>query len=1088
MFIARRLDAVKFPMASRPSECTRVELPFIEQLKKMGWQHVEGDIDVPGLSPTGRQSFREVLLVDRLKAALRRINLNEQGREWLDESRLNRMISALERLGSVKLMEANRAAHELLLRGIPVEPENGSRDVTARFIDFEHLERNDFLAVNQFRVDPPGAQGGRDFIVPDIVLFVNGIPLVVVECKAPDITNPMEEAIDQLLRYSNQREHVETDEGAERLFYYNLFMVGTHFYQARAGTVGAGFDDFLEWKDTAPVPMDKVRAELGKDTLSSQEKLVAGMLRPAHLLDILRNFTVFTQVSGKTRKVVTRYQQFRAVHRAIARLQTGKTRREHGDTDQRGGIIWHTQGSGKSLTMVFLVRKMRTLPKLRRFKVVMVTDRTDLEEQLSDTATLSDETVRQATSTRKLQELLREDGPDLVFCLIQKYRQRDELARGRQRSEILPVLNESDEILVLVDEAHRSHASELHANLCRALPNSAQIGFTGTPILRDQKRDTRRIFGDFIDQYKLRQSEEDGSTVPILYEGRTADAAVRDGRTLDALFEDMFKDRSKKELAAIQARYATTGAVLEAERMIEQKAEDMFRHYVRNCLPNEMKAQVVAVSRRAAIRYRTALEAARDRLVREIEALDPALLNLSPEALDRRNAKTQFLVHARAQLDLLRRLEFAAVISGDHNDDPAWREWTDSAKQKSRIANFKKPLVHKDPRKASPLAFLVVKSMLLVGFDAPVEQAMYLDRPMRGHELLQAIARVNRRYARKKAGIVVDYVGVTRHLNEALAVYDAEDVEGVLVNLKDELSRLADRRRLVLAVFTSRGIPSIADDSACIELLKDTRVRAEFVGKLRQFLDSVDTVMPRPEVLDYVADARQLGYIAKAAANRYRDQSLNIAGLGHKVRRLLDNFIVSKGIDPKIPPVHVLAPAFDSVVDGHVSPRAKASEMEHALRYHITIHLNEDPVYYRKLSEKLEEILKAFKDNWEQLVIELRGIVTEVRTSSASQFAGLDGRTQAPFYRVFEDALPERQTVGGVGQAEIAELTVEMVGHIRREVALVDFWRRADAQERLRSWIVQFLDDHDLVPFERLQPTADQIMELAKALHTRLVG
>jgi len=1072
-------------MSDPPSERTRVELPFIEQLKGMGWQHVAGDIDVPGLSPTGRESFREVLLVDRLKAALRRINLNEQGREWLDDSRLNRMVGALERLGSVKLMEANKAAHELLLKGIPVEPEDGSRDVTARFIDFEHPERNDFLAVNQFRVDPAWAHGGRDFIVPDIVLFVNGIPLVVVECKAPDITNPMEEAIDQLLRYSNQREHVEEDEGAEQLFHYNLFMVGTYFYEARAGTVGASFDDFMEWKDTAPVPMDMVRAELDKDTLASQEKLVAGMLRPAHLLDILRNFTVFAQESGKTRKVVTRYQQFRAVHKAIARLRTGKTRREHGDTDQRGGIIWHTQGSGKSLTMVFLVRKMRTLPELRRFKVVIVTDRTDLEEQLSGTASLSAETVRRATSTKRLQALLREDGPDLVFALIQKYRQRDELGRGRQRPEIFPVLNESDEILVLVDEAHRSHASELHANLCRGLPNCAQIGFTGTPILRDQKRDTRRIFGDFIDQYKLRQSEEDGSTVPILYEGRTADAAVKDGRTLDALFEDMFKDRSAKELAAIQARYATTGAVLEAERMIEQKADDMLRHYVRNCLPNEMKAQVVAVSRLAAIRYRAALEAARDLLVKEIEALDPALLN--PEALDRRDAKTQFLVHAHEQLDLLRRLEFAAVISGHHNDDPAWREWTDSTKQKSRIANFKKPLVHKDPRKAHPLAFLVVKSMLLVGFDAPVEQVMYLDRPMRGHELLQAIARVNRRYPRKKAGIVVDYVGVTGHLSEALAVYDAEDIEGVLVNFKDELPRLDDRHKRVLAVFTSRGIPNITDDSACIELLKDTRVRAEFVVKLRQFLDSVDTVMPRPEVLEFVADARQLGYIAKAAANRYRDSSLNIAGLGHKVRKLLDDFIVSKGVDPKVPPVHVLAPEFDTVVERHVSSRAKASEMEHALRYHITVHLNEDPVYYRKLSEKLEEILKAFKDNWEQLVIELRGLVTEVRTGSASQFAGLDGRTQAPFYRVLEDVMPAQKTAGAVGQAEIAELTVKMVDHIRHEVALVDFWRRPDAQERLRSWVVQFLDDHELVPFDKLQPTADQIMELAKALHTRLV-
>jgi type I restriction enzyme R subunit len=1072
-------------IATRPSEYSRVELPFIEQLRGMDWQHVEGDTDVPGLSPTGRESFRDVLLVDRLKAALKRINLDESGREWLDESRLTRAVSALERLGPTKLMEANRAATELLLKGITMEPEEGDRDVVVHYIDFEHPERNEFLAVNQFRVDPPWALG-RDFIVPDIVLFVNGIPLVVVECKAPDITNPMEEGITQLLRYSNQREEVEQDEGAEKLFHYNQFTVSTYFNKARAGTISAQYEHYKEWKDTAPVPMPEVAAALGREKLHSQEKLVAGMLRPEHLLDIVRNFSIYKQESGKTIKVVARYQQYRAVHKAIVKLSTGKTRLQHGETDQRGGIVWHTQGSGKSLTMVFLVRKMRTLPKLRRFKVVAVTDRKDLEDQLSATAELTGETVRKPKSSRKLKEALREKGSDFVFALIQKYRERD-WSRARQRTvEVFPELNDSEEILVLVDEAHRSHASALHANLLKALPNSVQLGFTGTPIMTDAKRDTRKIFGDFIDRYRLRESEEDESTVPILYEGRTADAAVKDGRTLDKLFEDMFKDRSKEELAAIQARYATTGAVLEAEKMIQEKAEDMLRHYVDNALPNEMKAQVVAVSRLAAVRYQKELAAARDRLVAKLEALDPALLRLSSAVLARRTPETRFLVRAYAQLHLLRRIEFAAIISGKQNDDPAKSEWTDPAQQKSRIARFKKPLVHSDERKADPLSMLVVQSMLLVGFDAPVEQVLYLDRSMRGHELLQAIARVNRPYKKKVHGIVVDYVGVTRHLSEALAVYDADDIEGVMVSLKEELPRLDDRHKRVLAVFHSRGIPDIGDDVACVDLLRDEKVRAEFVTRLRQFFDSIDTVMPRPEVLPYLADARQLGYIAKSAANLYRDHSLNIIGVGNKVRRLIDEFIVSKGVDPKIPPVLVLDPKFDEVVEQHVSPRAKASEMEHALRHHITVHLNEDPVYFRKLSEKLEEILRSFKDNWEQLVLELRALIGEARVEIGPQPGGLDDKTETPFYRILDDIAPEPGQAGSVARGEIAELTTTMVEHIRAELRLVDFWRRPEAQNQLRAWIVQFLDDHDLVSFADQQRVADQVMELAKALHTRL--
>ncbi len=1072
-------------MTTRPSEYTRVELPFIEQLKKMGWQHIEGDTAVPGLSPTGRRSFREVLLADRLKAALRRINLDDNGQEWLDEARIDRAVTALERLGPTKLMEANQAATELLLKGITMETDEGSRDVVIHYIDFDHPERNDFLAVNQFRVDPPWAVG-RDFIVPDIVLFVNGIPLVVVECKAPDETNPMEQGITQLLRYANQREEVEQDEGVEKLFHYNQIMVATCFFQARAGTISSQYEHYKEWKDTAPVLMDVVRAELGQDRLHSQEKLVAGMLRPSHLLDIVRNFTIFKQEEGRTIKVVARYHQFRAVHRAIEKLLTGKTKREHGETDQRGGIVWHTQGSGKSLTMVFLVRKMRTLPKLRRFKVVVVTDRKDLEDQLSATARLTGETVLRPRSSRKLQEALREKGPSLVFALIQKYRERDWARARRRRVELFPELNDSEEILVLVDEAHRSHASTLHANLLRALPNSAQIGFTGTPIMTDAKKDTRKIFGDFIDRYRLQESEEDESTVQILYEGRTADAAVKDGRTLDRLFEDMFKDRTKEELAAIQARYATTGDVLEAEKLIQEKAEDMLRHYVQYVLPNEMKAQVVAVSRLAAVRYQKALTEARDRLVERLEALDPELLRLSQEVLSRQPPETQYLVSAHAQLPLLRQLEIAAVISGAHNDDPAWAEWTDSARQRTRIARFKKPLVHRDPRKADPLAILVVQNMLLVGFDAPVEQVLYLDRPMRGHELLQAIARVNRPYKKKKRGIVVDYVGVTRHLSEALAVYDAEDVEGVLVSLMEELPRLADRHKRVLAVFRNRGIADISNDVACVDLLRDLKVRAEFCAAFRQFLDSVDTVMPRPEVLPYLPDARQLGYIAKSAANLYRDHSLNIAGAGNKVRQLIDEFIISKGVDPKIPPVLVLDPKFDEVVEKHVSPRAKASEMEHALRHHITVHLNEDPVYYRKLSEKLEEILASFKDNWEQLLVELRGLISSVRSATAVQHQGLNPTTEVPFYRLLDEAARPAGSSREVPWGEIAELTAEMVRHIREELKIVDFWRRQDAQSQLRAWVVRFLDDHDLVPFEEQQRVADQVMEVARALHTRL--
>ena len=1064
---------------------------------------------------TERPSFPKVLLTSRSSDTLRRIILHH-GQPWLDDARVTQALGALQRLGAHKLMEANQAATELLLKGVPVDGEpilHGGRDQTVRFIDFDHPERNDFLAINQFRVDRPGNQGS---IIPDIVLFVNGIPLVVVECKSPAATNPMEEAITQLLRYSNQR-GAEVDEGVERLFHYNQVLVATYGYQARSGTIGASYEHFLEWKDTAPVPAEAVRAELGVEQLTSQQLLVAGMLRPAHLLDLVRNFTLFQQTGGGTIKIVARYHQFRAVQQAVQRLTTGRTRTQQGESDQRGGIIWHTQGSGKRLTMVFLIRKMRTLPALRRFKVVAVTDRTDLERQLSETAALTGEPLDRPPTSRDLHEVLRQAGAGLVFAMIQKYQARDpdedapetpaalspvlarvaeprglyESANGGEAPpapvQLFPALNTSADILILVDEAHRSHANLLHANLLAALPNAARIGFTGTPILMGDRKRTHDIFGDFIDRYTIHQSEQGGATVPILYEGRTADAAVADERTLDRLFEDMFRDRTPHELEQIRRTYATSGNVLEDEQLIAAKAEEMLRHYVSAILPNGFKAQVVATSRRAAVRYQEALAAACARLVEQLERLDPALLALDETEVEQLPPVQQFLVRAHAYLPTIRRLEFAAVISGRGNDPADWSAWSDEHRREHHIDCFKKPLVHADPLRQDGLAFLCVKNMLLTGFDAWVEQVLYLDRPMKEHELLQAIARVNRTAPDKACGFVVDYIGVTQHLTDALAAYSAEDVQGALVSLRDELPVLDERHRRVLDIFHSRGITDIAANiDACIHLLSDVALRAEFIVKLKQFLASLDVVLPRPEAIPYLSDACLLGWLNRAAANVYRDGQLNLVGAGAKVRRLIDEYVVPLEVATTIEPISILDADFEQVVDALPSERTRALKMEHEARYHISVHMAEDPARYKKLSQRLEEILQRFQDNWTELVAALHALTAEIRAGRRADESGLEPATQAPFLGVLAEAVRDGEDVPKERLNELATAAVALVDMIRQEVRRVDFWRNPVAQAQLRRRLYRALLDRLDLPPERLTPVVDEIVALARALHARL--
>lgn len=1079
------------------AEYSESEKPLLAQLIGLGWSHIEGS--KLESSVTGRESFRESIIEPRLRQALRQINSGPDGRPWLDDSRLSEAVAALTRTETGKLIEINERMTERLLEGISVAglPEwDQGRNQPVKFIDFDHPERNEFLAVNQFRIDEPGGQA-KKFVAPDVVLFVNGIPLVVIECKSPYITDPMAEGINQLRRYANQR-NLGAPEGNEKLFWTNQFVVSTYGDKARVGTFTSEAEHFLEWKDAAPLSRDQLADQLGKPAaeLTGQELLVSGMLTPANLLDIVRHYTLFAEIGGRRIKLVARYQQYRAVLKALNRLRTGKTRQADGEHDRRGGLIWHTQGSGKSLTMVFLVRAMRSDPLLRAFKVVVITDRTDLEKQLSATAKLSGETVQRARKSAKLRTMLAEHGPALAFAMIQKYRDTDAKSADRRLAdddqiESFGVLNTDESIVILVDEAHRSQASTLHANLMAALPNAAKIGFTGTPIMREGKKRTEAIFGEFIDKYTIRQAEADGSVVPILYEGRTAKGAVAGGSDLDELFEDMFVDLSDAELEKLRARYATAGSVVEAPKLIAAKAKSMLWHYISTVMPNGFKAQVTASSRLATVRYRDALLAARDDLVAQIEALPVHLRQPDRKTLDdidHLDRKTQILVRTADQLELLKALDFVPVISSTNNDDPTWVQWTDKARQDAVIEDFKKNL-GLPGEKTSPVAFLIVRTMLLTGFDAPVEQVLYLDRSIQDAELLQAIARVNRTASDKTVGLLVDYYGVGAHLQKALKAYapeDAEDAIGALASIKDELPKLRDRHARVTAVFAQAGIDTFDTDEdveACVQVLADEGLRARFGALLKQFLTTMDTVMPRPEALPFAKDAKRLGIISLAAKRRYRDDGLgdfDSSLYGEKVRKLIDEHVTALDIATKIPPVSITDPDFLAKVQGLTSDKAKASEMEHALRYHIRKNFDEDPARYTKLSERLDDILKNLTGQWDQLALALTELLGDAQSDEGDS-AIHDDPLVARFYGLLESEFATDTNLPDEVQTGIVHLAQEIVSQVEANASIVRFWHNPHAQETLRKQLIHTLDDRDLFPFEEQAPLADKLMELAKA-------
>lgn len=1085
------------------------EQPLIAQLEAMGWSYIKGSLDDP--AATGRESFAEVVQREVLRERLGAINtrlLDDGTRaEWLDDERISTAVSALTRIAAPGLIEANRIATELLTEGIVVDglaDWDGGRSRSIRYIDWDVPANNQFTVVNQYKVKcPPGHDTAKQHIVPDLVLLVNGIPLVVIECKSPNLAEPMAEAIDQLRRYSDQRfasGEAGDHEGAPALFNTNQLLLATCFDDGRVGTIGAGASHYLPWKTVAsaehPHQRESDVAEaLGVTALSPQQRTVAGMLAPVTLLDIVRHFTLFMTSGGQALKRVCRYQQYRGVVKAVDRLKHGKTRIEDGEHDRRGGIIWHTQGSGKSLTMMFLVRRMRTDPALRRFKIVIVTDRTDLQKQLAATAALSGDLVHVANKAAQLKKILRQEGPGLVFAMIQKYRD----AEGKADASDFEQLNTSQDILVMVDEAHRTQAGDLHANLQAGLPNCARIGFTGTPIIMGEKKRTHEIFGKFIDKYTIRESEADGATVPVLYEGRTAQGAVKDGSSLDELFEDFFADRPQEELEAIKQKYATKGNVLEATQLIEEKARDMLRHYVTHILPNGFKAQVVGYSRLAAVRYKEAFEQARNELLEDAHLLSPEMKALDDEALSRKSPRVQARVQAWRYRELLTRLEFATIISGSNNDGSEWQEHTDRARQDEAIARFKKPLLPKDGQTAhtDPLAFLIVKSMLLTGFDAPIEGVMYLDRSIREAELLQTIARVNRTGFGKSVGVVVDYFGVANHLKAALAAYSDEDVDGVLRSLKDEIPALRDRHLRAVDVLRSRGIEDLNDTEACVQALDSERVRQEFGVKVKAFMQSLDTVLPRPEALPFTADAKALAMIYAQARRRYRDSTVLGKDVGAKVRRLIDDHVISLGIDPKIAPVTLTDTQFNQQLDQvreqaacyDVGPektqKAVASEMEHAIRSHVSEKLDEDPVYYAGLSERLKEILDGLEGQWDAMIEALQSIIDEIKSGSTHYEEGLPDVPESylPFYRMLREAKCGKSQPDLTTQSHLIELTEHLVEHISREVKTPSFWEphRRPMQEELEQALFERIVDSDLLEIDQIEPLVDKLRDLARA-------
>ncbi|PEQ48793.1 DEAD/DEAH box helicase [Bacillus thuringiensis] len=973
-------------MTSSPkwNEKQLVENRMIEQLQELDYEHLHG----PSLD-SERESRGEIVLKQRLKKAISRLN------PWLSDNNLAKVMRSITHIESTSLMEANQKFHEMKVNMISVQQDlgKGKKNQTIKFIDFEKPENNEFLVVDQFTIS--NAQGN---IRPDLIIFINGLPLIIIECKSPMLPpdEQIGEGVRQLHRYQNTH---------EQLFHYNQFMIVTSNDRAKVGTIGAKAQHYGEWKD----PYPKTVAELG-DSPTPQDVLTAGMLKQESLLDLIRNFIVYEPVEGRTIKKLARYQQFRAVNKAIDRILRAE------DKTQRGGIVWHTQGSGKSLTMVYLAVKLRRIKELKNPTIVVVTDRKDLDDQITNTfRRCGFPNPQQAESVAQLRQLLQQGAGSTIMTLVQKFQEDAETKEFKS-------LSTAENIFVMIDESHRTQYGGLATTMKSAMPNACYLAFTGTPIDKEDKS-TKRTFGPYIDKYTIEQAVEDGATLPIFYEARMVDLHVQ-GDSLDELFERQFREYSEEDRERIKKKYVTEQAITSSKKRIKRIVLDMIEHYERHIQPNGFKAQIVAISREAAVMY-------------------------------------------KEMLDELSNYKSKVIMSAGHNDkEHLQKHHLSKDEEKDVIARFKKPMSE------DKLCFLIVCDKLLTGFDAPIEQVMYLDKPIKEHNLLQAIARTNRTYDKKTYGLIVDYYGVSRFLEQALAIFNKEDVQGALQNIDTEIPRLQSRHRSAMRFFDYISTDNL---EACLQVLEPEDVRNEFDTAFKRFSESMDMVMPSPKAHDYIADLKFLGKVRQAAKSRYRVDGMDISDCGEKVKQLIEEHLAAVGIDVVHEPIDILSNRFEKQIDETKTPEGKAAEMEHAIRHEIRVKLEENPVYYTSLKERLEELLQRRKDRQmdiDELLAEYRSMVNDMR--NAAQKGEEHGFTheQYPFYQMLEKEMPPYDDV------EDLKALAHLITDIIEQEAVVEWANKEDVKREMRKKIKKQLRVSPC-PKEKLESLTQQLIDLA---------
>jgi type I restriction enzyme, R subunit len=1018
---------------------TTVEDAVLVWAEELGFCILHGPEIAPDEPAAERGSFHQVILERRFRDALARLNPNVPV-DALDEA-----FRRVTRTDTPSLIENNRRFHKLLVDGVDVEYKADGRTVHDKvwLVDFENVRKNDWLAVNQYCVIE-----NKHNRRPDLVLFVNGLPLVVIELKnAADENATTRKAFDQLQTYKLQLPTLMT---------YNVCLVASDGITARIGTLTAGWDRFMPWRT---IDGEEI-ASKGKPEL---DVLVRGVFEHGRFLDLLRHFIVFEVDGPNIAKKMAGYHQFHAVNKAVdCTLEAVSPK-----GDRRVGVVWHTQGSGKSLTMAFYAGKVIRHPGMQNPTIVVLTDRNDLDEQLHGTLSGCHELLRQkpvqADDRDEVKKLLSVASGGVVFTTLQKF--------APDPGQTYPELSDRRNIVVIADEAHRSQYGHyakakktgeisygFTKHLRDALPNASYLGFTGTPIELGDKN-TRSVFGDYIDVYDISRAVEDGATVKIYYEGRLAKLELNaDERpTIDPEFEELTEGEEQSAKEKLKTKWAALEKLVGSDKRIKLVAKDIVDHWAERLAAMDGKAMIVCMSRRICVE------------------LYKELVRLRPEWHSTNDEEGTLKV----------------VMTGSASDPTDWQDHIRPKRGREALAKrFKKA--------DDPLKLVIVRDMWLTGFDAPCMHTMYVDKPMSGHNLMQAIARVNRVFKNKPGGLIVDYLGLAAELKKALAKYTQQDREDTGIPIDEALEVLFEKYEVVTglmhgfdysAFFTGTASKRIGVIPAAMDfILQQDDGQNRFVQAVTELSKAFalvathdQAVKIREEVAFFQCLRAQFAKLGSGGGGPTQED------LDAAVRQIISRSVASDEVidifaaaGMERPDISILSDEFLAEVRDMPQRNLALEVLRKLLSDEIKARARKNLVQSRSFAEMLEKTIKKYQNrsiDAAQVIAELVELAKDMR---AAQDRGEElGLTEDEI--AFYDALEVNDSaVKVLGDETLRTIARELVDSVQRNVS-IDWTVKESVRAKLRVLVKRILKKYGYPPDKQAQAT-ETVLKQAELL------